>query len=161
MEEDKVLDTPKIIDEKYIEELKAHCEACKKATEYAITRFDILIIALSSGAVAFSAGFIKDFVQIDDQPNFLVIKISWVLFGAAIIFNFVSQITSYYSHRIEIKIIGSLIKKERGRKALPNEAQLECQKHIYNKGTNLFNSISFFSFIIGVIFLIIFMFNHF
>ena len=145
----------------FIKELEAHCKSCKKASEYAIARFDILIIALSSGALAFSAGFIKDLGRVADKQDYLEIKVSWALFGAAIIFNLFSQITSYYSNKAEIKIVGSLLKKERCKKPLPNEAGLERQKSYYNFGTDLFNGFSLFAFIIGIAFLITFMFTHF
>src|SRR5260221_14682741 len=112
--EDKSNDLPKQIDEKYINDLELHCVSCKEASNYSIKRFDILIITLSSGALLFSAGFIKDIIEASNKRNFLLIKIAWALFGSAIIFNLWSQITSYYANKLEIRIIKNLIRKEKG-----------------------------------------------
>ena len=144
----------------YVKELEAHCESCKKATEYAITRFDILIIALSSGAIAFSEVFIKDVLKETGSYNYTLIKIAWASFKSAIVLNLFSQIKSYYSNKSEIKIIGSLLKKERGKMPLVNERELECQQKNLNSGTIVFNFLSFSAFLVGVGFLIAFTFTH-
>lgn len=151
----------KLPDENYIRKLEAHCDTCKKATEYAITRFDILIIALSSGSLAFTVGLIRDFFKTASKQEIFLLKISCTLFGCAIVINLVSQITSYYSNKIEIKITNDLIKQEKGKICLHNAAKLEKNKTNYNRGTNFCNASSFILFIIGIILLMKFLFIHF
>lgn len=148
---------PKEPDTGYIEALELHRQRCKEASDYALKRFDILIITLSSGALAFSMGFIKDVVGISNNVNFILIKLAWISFGAAVILNLISQITSYYANILESNIIASLIKKEKGKKPLAKECQWELGKSIFDACTIYLNGISFLCFATGTILLITFM----
>ncbi|TDH18169.1 hypothetical protein EXU57_24270 [Segetibacter sp. 3557_3] len=145
----------------YVSRLEAHCDDCKEASKYAIQRFDILIITLSSGALMFSISFLKDVGKLPPHHNFWDLKIAWALFGSAIISNLFSQVTSYYANKLEMKITKSIIRKETGKAAVPNEAALEQKKDQLNATTIILNGLSFFFFIVGVALLIVFMFTHF
>lgn len=158
MDIDESTKTPQL-NEKYIEKLKLHQDDCKEGSDYAVKRFDILIISLSSGAIALITGILKD--MIDNRSNNLSIKIAICLFGGAIIVNLTSQITAYYANIYEIKITKSIIRKQKGKPSLPNEHKLEVWKNWLNNSTIFLNAVSFLSFIVGTTFLIIFTLTNF
>ena len=94
--------------ERFISNLEAHKEKTVANLKYSIDRFDILIISISSGGLVFSMGFIKDIISKMPPVDFLLLKISWILFGLAIVLNLLSQVTSYYANTFELKITKNL-----------------------------------------------------
>lgn len=147
--------------EKYVTELEEHIKYCREAVEYSITRFDILIISLSGGALGFSINFIKDVAQKNTFPNLWQLKTSWILFGSALIMNLLSQATSYLANKFEIKISKELIKRPAKNEISTNQTKWEKKKIIFDNSTIILNSASLFSFIGGIVFLIIFTFCNF
>lgn len=141
---------------RYIENLELHLKSCKEAIDYSISRFDILIISLSSGALVFSMSFIKDIAGTNATQNISLLKISWGLFGSSLILNLLSQVTSYYANKYEIKITKRIIQKQRGKVTSSEESNLDAVKSVLNSFTLYFNSISLFALISGIIILIIF-----
>ena len=140
--------------EKFIAELEEHIKCCKDAVTYSITRFDILIISLSSGALGFSISYIKDITQNKSYCTLWELKLSWILFGLSLIMNLVSQATSYYANKIEIEISKGLMKVQN--KKIINHENLDKRKTSFDKCTVWLNGGSLFSFILGIIFLIVF-----
>ena len=77
-------------------------------------RIDILVVSISTAALGFSMTFIKDLIPDLATKCLTLLKISWFLFGAAIIFNLLSQLTSYYANRLEYKIVNNIINPVNG-----------------------------------------------
>ncbi|NCA84412.1 MAG: hypothetical protein EOM83_02435 [Clostridia bacterium] len=144
------------INKRYIKNLEYHIEGTKANIKYSLDRFDILIISLSSGGLIFSMGFIKDILPKDIEINFLLLKISWILFGASIMINLLSQVTGYYANKMEIKISKNIIRQEKKNEMIGNQQHFESMKKIFNSLTNVFNGLCLFFLIGGVVFLIIF-----
>ncbi len=144
--------------ESYIKRREEWIKNCQEASSYAISRFDILIISLSTGALGFSIGFIKDFVKSDTiVVSFLLVKLSWIFFTSSIISNLLSQQTSYYSNQIEIKFTRLQIRKKRGKIVnTDNESTYKCQTKILDNFTIIFNFISLSLLITGLILTLIF-----
>ena len=148
------------IKKRYIENLEAHIKSCKESANYSISRFDVLIISLSTGALGFSISFIKDVSPKTVYNNLYLLKISWVLFSASLILNLLSQVTSYYANKYEIKISKSIIREEKGNNNLLNREKVEKWKCILDTWTMYLNGVSLLGFILGIIFLIIFTCNN-
>lgn len=148
-------------EENYIQQLKDHIKCCEDAMKYSMDRFDILIITLSSGALGFSMSFIKDIAKSNNYNYLILLKFSWLLFGSSLILNLISQVTSYFAHKYEMRISKSLIKKERGKAGIPNERGLEKTKKFFDSCTNYLNFISLLSLILGIVVLIIFTYSNF
>ncbi|MBE0650643.1 MAG: hypothetical protein IH595_07355 [Bacteroidales bacterium] len=144
------------IDKRYIKNLEQHIEGTKANIKYSLDRFDILIISLSSGGLIFSMGFVKDFLPKDIELNFLLLKISWILFGASVMLNLLSQVTGYYANKMEIIVSRNLIRQERKREMIGNQQHLESKKKVFNSLTNVFNGLCLFFLIGGIVILIIF-----
>lgn len=151
---------PNELDEKIqsrIKKYEDYIASCKEASNYAIGRFDILIISLSTGALGFSIAFLKDFVNPTNADGFILIKISWIFFATAIMMNLLSQKTSYYSHKIEIKLMNYKIKKLKGKEVCTNcENRLDLKTTLLNGLTIFFNLSSLILFVISVILTLIF-----
>jgi diacylglycerol kinase family enzyme len=142
---------------RFIRNLEDHKEKTTANLKYSIDRFDILIISISSGGLVFSMGFIKDIIPKTPSINFLLLKISWMFFGLAIVLNLLSQVTGYYANNFELKITKNLIRQERKKAMMGNQTSFECKKRIMNFITNLFNVLSLFLLIGGIILFVIFM----
>lgn len=126
-------------EENYIEKLKEHIKCCEDAMKYSMDRFDILIISLSSGALGFSMSFIKDIAKANNYSFLGLLKFSWVLFGLALITNLLSQLTSYFAHKYEMKISKNLIRKEKGKESALNETKYETRKKRFDSLTVILN----------------------
>jgi hypothetical protein len=139
---------------RYIKNLEVHIENALLNSKYALDRFDILIISISSGGLVFSMGFVKDLLPKDQIIDLLFLKISWILFGLSIIFNLLSQVTSYYANKYEISISRYLIGLERKESQIGNQNNLECKKKIFNSITYFFNWSSLVLLILAILILI-------
>ena len=142
---------------RFIRNLEDHKEKTTANLKYSIDRFDILIISISSGGLVFSMGFIKDIIQRTQPIDFLLLKISWILFGFAIVLNLFSQVTGYYANNFEFKITKNLIRQERKKDMMGNQTSFECKQKIMNFFTILFNGLSLFLLITGMACFVIFM----
>ncbi|MCX6231216.1 MAG: hypothetical protein NTZ33_06700 [Bacteroidetes bacterium] len=141
----------------YIVNLEAHLDATKDNLKYSLNRFDILIISISSGGLALSMGFVKDILLSKPNVNFLMLKISWILFTLSIVSNLLSQVTSYYANKFEVQLIKNIIKKEKGKELKEDQIEIECKKCIYNKLTHILNGLSLLLLIFAIIILVVFM----
>lgn len=144
---------------RYIKNLEIHIENTNSNIKYALDRFDILIISISSGGLVFSMGFVKDLLPKEQIIDLLYLKISWILFGLSIIFNLLSQVTSYYANKFEITISQNLIRLERKESEICNQNSVECKKKIFNFMTNFLNWSSFFLLVTAILMLIHFVVN--
>ena len=143
--------------ERFITNLEAHKEKTTANLKYSIDRFDLLIISISSGGLVFSMGFIKDIIPKTPPVNFLLLKISWILFVLAIVLNLLSQVTGYYANNFELQITKNLNRLERGKDVIGNQPRFESKKKIMNFLTILFNGLSLFFIITGIILCVTFM----
>lgn len=105
--------------------------------KYGEETFDKLIVSISSGAIVFTVGFVKDlFTDINIKFHFLLIS-AWVLFSISLIVILISQKTSVAA--IDARIVYKL----------KNSVYL-------NKITDILNYISFISLVLGVILFMLF-----
>lgn len=146
--------------DRYIERLEKHLDLTKESTRYSSDRFDILIISLTSSALIFSIGFVKDIVKDFSSLDTSLLKISWLLFIIALISNLISQVSGYFSSYWEIKVTTSLIREERGNSKEEDLDENEKWCNIFNIFTHSLNLISLSSFIIGLIILVTFISNN-
>jgi len=144
-------------EKRFIKNLEDHKQKTLENLKYSLDRFDILIISISSGGLVFSMGFLKDIIPKTPPVNFLLLKISWILFGLAIVLNLFSQVTGYYANNFELKITKNIIRLERKKEMIGNQANFENKKKILNFFTNLFNGFSLILLISGIVLFVIFM----
>ena len=143
--------------EKIIQKLEEHLVITNDNVTYALNRFDILIISLSSGGLALSIGLVKNLIPNLNEVDTSCLKYSWALFGASIILNLLSQVTSYFANFYELKVVTNLIRIKKGKSVKGNQNCFECVKKVSNFLTNCFNLLSLITFITAVFFLIFFM----
>jgi ATP/ADP translocase len=111
----------KDIDTDYIERLEKHIENAQSSTKYSSDRFDILIVTISTTALIVTIGSVKNFIGEDETINLGLLKASWLLFVITIIANLLSQLTSYYAHKYDIKVTRNIIRKEKGKPLKGNQ----------------------------------------
>lgn len=145
---------------RYIGKLEKHIELTKENTRYSSDRFDILIISLSTSALVFSIGFIKDIVIDFSSLDTSCLKTSWLLFVIALISNLISQVSGYFSNFYDIKVTASMIREERGNPKDDDEVRNDQMHKCFNYITHFLNLASLMNFIIGVIILISFISNN-
>lgn len=141
---------------RFVSKLELHIDNATSNLKYAVDRFDILIISISSGGLVFSMGYVKDLLPKDAHTDLLLLKLSWILFGSAIIINLLSQVTSYYANKYDIKITRNIIRIERKKPIIGDQSSYECKERIFSFMTNLFNFFSLCFLIIAIVLLIIF-----
>lgn len=144
---------------RYIKNLDGHKEKTMANMKYSLDRFDVLIISISSGGLVFSMGYVKDIIAKTISPNYLLLKISWILFGVAIVLNLLSQVTGYYANNFELKITKNIIKQQREKDMIGDQNGFEHKKKIMNFLTRLFNGLSMVILVGGIILLVIFMYK--
>lgn len=139
----------------YIDVLEKRVEENKKNIEYALSRIDILIISLSTAALAFSLTTLNKWQENGDQSVPTIFKISIFLFSFSIILNLTSQYTSYNAHKHDNEYTKEIIREKRNKKPKKNREVLIVKMNLYNTCTILANQLSFFSLIIGILISII------
>lgn len=146
--------------DKYVIELTNWIEERKKTLDYSLEQFDKLIITLSSGSLIFSVGFVKDIVKITEDTETQCLKVSWCLFALSLISVLISQITSYFTNNLEIRLSIDEIKQiEKDKNYDDSKFCLRKKRFLikfYNFSTILFNIISFLSLLLGIVIFIIF-----
>jgi hypothetical protein len=142
---------------RFLNNLEDHKKRTLENLKYSLDRFDILIISISSGGLIFSMGFIKDILPKTILIQYSLLKISWILFGSAIVLNLLSQVTGYYANKFEIKITKNLIRQEREKETIGNQKSFESIKSTMDFFTKLFNGLSLFFLIAGIVIFVIFM----
>lgn len=142
--------------ERYIGKLDKHIEDTRSSSNYAIERFDILIISISTAALGFSLAFLKDIVKHGALVNKQLLLTIWILFGIAIVINLLSQKTSFYSCEYAIKISENKSRRARGKDEKWDEKKIKYWNLILNRTTIVFNFISLGTLIGGLVCVIIF-----
>jgi hypothetical protein len=135
---------------RYIEKLERHKENTEKSSHYSLERFDVLIITLSSAALAFSIGFIKDVIIDFHSSNLVPLKWAWLCFGSAIGLNLLSQISSYWTSFYEIRLTRIKIREKRGKPTRWDRSKTEKSSKFLNLITIILNYTSLTLFIIGI-----------
>lgn len=139
-------------DKKFIKKLEAYNVEAKGRVKYALDRFDILIISLSSGGLALSLGIYEKFPLIEKS----LINFGWLFFSSALISNLLSQITGYKANKIDIECTKTLIDEVKGTQPENEHIKLDCLKKIFNYLTSGLNTLSFICLTTAIILLIIF-----
>lgn len=142
-------------DKKYLKELKEYLISAKARAKYSIERFDILIITLSSGGIALSMNFFENYKSIDKT----LVYNGCVFFASSLIINLVSQVTGYYANKYDIKYVREEIRELEKKVYVEDYNKYDCFKKVFNFTTNLFNASSLISFIIGMIYIVLFIKN--
>lgn len=143
-----------------VEELKKHSEDIKSNIKYSIDRFDILIITISSGGLVLSMNYLNGISDNKVISYECLMILTWISFGSAIIINLFSQVTSYFGNRMELKITRNLIREKNNKSIIGVQSSYECKKRIYDQTTQIFNGLSLFLLVIGVVLLLIFISNN-
>lgn len=143
-----------------MDKLEKHVLSAKDSSKYSIDRFDILLISLSTSALILSIGFVEKVLPNIDKIDSSLLKLSWLLFVIVLISNLTSQVTAYYGNQYDIKVTKNLIREERGKPLKGNQIKLESQCKNLNRLTLIFNGISLFSLISGIIALVGFFSNN-
>ncbi len=132
----------------------------RERTNYSIRRMDLLIISICGAGIYIIFETLREFktgnVEIE-QPNILLV--SGLCFLIAIISNFISQKTGFYSNDNEEKYINLELKKIVGKDIDDCEQdKLDDSVQKYNKWTNRLNITSISLMLIGLVLLAIFNF---
>ncbi|WP_309612824.1 hypothetical protein [Flavobacterium sp.] len=142
-------------DKIYVNKLNTHVDNAKLRAKYALERFDILIISLSSGGIALSATFFEKFEDIDK------LNVFWacIFFSVSLVINLLSQVNGYYANNYDIKYTVEEIRETEKKDFYKNYKVYDCFKNVFDVLTTLFNLISLLSFIVGIICLLLFINN--
>jgi hypothetical protein len=139
-------------DKEYKKKLEVYIDKAKLREKYALERYDILIISLSSGGIALSVTFFEKFNGTDKSTVF----VASILFSIALVVNLLSQITGYYANNFDIKYTVEEIREIEKKDFYLDYKKYDCYKSIFNVLTNVFNLVSLLGLITGLIFLILF-----
>ena len=142
-------------DEQYIKSLKEYLISAEAKAKYSIERFDILIITLSSAGLALSSSFLDKFENINKSHVYY----ACLFFAIALITNLLSQVTGYYANRNDIKCTNEEVKMLSNKTYIENYTKFDSYKKIFDFFTTSFNGASLTSFIVGIIFILIFIRN--
>ncbi|MBL1280685.1 MAG: hypothetical protein COA33_010445 [Fluviicola sp.] len=77
--------------------------AIVKMRDYAEEQYDKLLVYLNSGALVLTVGFVKDIVEITDETNTTLLKISWICFTASLLVILISHRTGIIATNFDIK----------------------------------------------------------
>lgn len=142
-------------DKKHIKVLKQYLVSANDRAKYSIERFDILIITLSSGGIVLSMSFFENYKNIDKT----LVYNGCLCFAFALIINLVSQVTGYFANRYDIKYVREEIRELENKSFFETYAKYDCFKKAFNFMTRFFNTSSLVSFVIGMIFIMLFVKN--
>jgi len=146
--------------EKYVSQLKEWLSERNKDKHYSLEQFDKLIIALSSGGLVLTIGFVKDIVKITAETDTFLLKFCWFSLTAALIFILMSQISCFWANNIEINITNQEIREIEEVGEFNDKATRIKIKRFFFKISNALISIlnvsSFLVLILGIILFIVF-----
>lgn len=141
-----------------------HLNNTRERTNYSIRRMDLLVISICGAGIYIIFETLREF-KINNKvelENSTLLLISGILFMIAIILNFVSQKTGYYSNNDEEKyIIIELTKLSGGESDDCEQDRLDRSVKRFNVLTDILNISSILLMLIGLILLAIFNFNLF
>ena len=136
---------------RYLAKLEKHIDNAKEAEKYSSDRFDVLLISLSTGSLLFSIGFAQNIVKDLSKADTSALKVSWLLFTVALIANLLSQVSSYYTHKMDIRVTNHLIRVNRGKESKVDQKRTEWWCKALNTSTLSFNLISLLTLIGGIV----------
>ena len=142
-------------DKKHIKALKQYLVTANDRAKYSIQRFDILIITLSSGGIVLAMSFFENYKNIDKT----LVYNGCLCFAFALIINLVSQATGYFANRFDIKYVREEIRELEKKSFFETYTKYDGFKKIFNFMTRFFNTSSLISFVIGMIFIMLFVKN--
>ena len=140
-----------------------HLINTRERTNYSIRRMDLLIISICGAGIYIIFETLREFktgkVIIDNSTLLLICGLCFLI---AIISNFISQKTGFYSNNNEEKFISLELKKIQG-KIIDSCEQEEYDRNVirFNRVTNFLNVTSIFLMLIGLVLLAIFNFSLF
>lgn len=153
---ESITNANKKVDKDYINSLQKHADSTQIKMKYALERFDILIISLSSSGMVLSIGFVKDIISDFSKVNPILLKMTWLLFALSLIMNLFSQVTGYYANRLDLRVTNNIIRTEQGKDSRLDTQQLDKRKKQINLVTFSLNAGSLFCLITGIVTLIVF-----
>lgn len=103
-----------------IKSINVKIDSLKKDEDYAVEKFDTLIVSLSSGGLVFSVGFVKDVIKDFHKVDLLWLKVCWIFFTLSLICSLISHVTGYHSNRYERRALKCKIKKHKGETVINN-----------------------------------------
>jgi len=140
-----------------------HLNNTRERTNYSIRRMDLLIISISGAGIYIIFETLREFKtgQVNIENSTLLL-ICGMCFLTAIISNFISQKTGFYSNNNEEKFINLELKKIQGKKIdIGNQEKYDENVKKFNKVTNVLNITSIFLMLIGLVLLAVFNFSLF
>jgi len=155
-------------EEKYISKLEKHEDILRSNAMYSIQRIDLLIISVCSAGIYLSLEIMKYITESKSlnigQINFLNFrfKITGALFLLSIIVNFISQWTAYKGNFYSLdstkkKIESAEYKTDNSQKI----KQIDSYANTYNEITNYTNLLSTILMLLGLLLMMIFIWNLF
>lgn len=140
-----------------------HLNNTRERTNYSIRRMDLLIISISGAGIYIIFETLREFktghIKIEYSSLLLF---SGLCFLTAILANFISQKTGFYSNDNEEKYIRLELDKITG-KEINGGKQKKYDENVktFNKSTDYLNAASIFLMLIGLVLLALFNFNLF
>ncbi|MEM1260479.1 MAG: hypothetical protein AAGH81_18285 [Bacteroidota bacterium] len=141
-------------DKEHLVALKEYLTKAEGRVKYALERFDILIISLSSGGLVLALNLFKNFQDVCIDKHFL--KLSWLFFSLALIINLLSQVTGYLANKYDIKGTRNEIYKIEKKDLLGNQKWIDEYQNISDFLTKWLNILSFFTLATGIILMVLF-----
>lgn len=138
-----------------ISELKEYLLKAESRVKYSLERFDILIISLSSGGLILALNVYEKFKNQNIDKD--LVTTAWMFFSISLMVNLLSQVTGYLANKYDIRVTRIIIKEIESREVQESQKTLQCYQDISDFFTKWLNIISFFSLVIGITLLIIFM----
>ena len=142
------------VDKEHLTDLKDYLTKAEGRVKYALERFDILIISLSSGGLVLALNLFKNFQDKCINKDFL--KLSWLFFSLALIINLLSQVTGYLANKYDIKGTKNEIYKIEKKEVKGNQKLIDKYQYISDFLTKWFNILSFLTLSAGIVLLVLF-----
>lgn len=130
--------------------LNKHAELAYNNAFYAMSRIDLLIVSISGASIYICLEIIKYIKTQNLDISTIYFKLSGIVFVFSIIVNFIGQWASYKTNIIDYEIKKLAVAEDTSDKI----KNLECDCTIYGKITNICNTLSTFSMLLGLILLI-------
>ena len=144
----------------YIEDLREYKKTLLADINHAMSQYDKLILTLSSGALAISMTFLSSIVDLKDIETFMLLKISWILWGSSLFLSLTGQYLSYKVHDSQRKCNNRVIEAAKLNKSSKKLVKIQESNQSGIRALNISiefcNIIAALSFISGIILFTIF-----
>ncbi len=144
--------------EKVITEIKDKKLKAIESVKYSTDRIDIVVISLSTGAIALTINIISNLKECELTNLIWFLKLSLLSFVVSIILNLLSQLSSFYHFKLKVERFDIQIENLRKTSEKDDEKSntYKTKMFYYNKITNILNYLSTYLLIIGIILLSLF-----